>query len=365
MAFTGLPGGEMLGIYSKIRRNFGAEGDTWVDRSRPIAAWLITMVAMVAAMVVLGGLTRLTHSGLSMVEWKPLTGWLPPQGGGEWEEAFAGYRQSPEYKAFNEGMTLSEFKAIFWLEFTHRLWGRLIGVAFFVPFVIFMLKGWVRGPLAVKLAAMFVLGGLQGVLGWYMVKSGLVDQPDVSQYRLAAHLGLALLIMGVMLWVAMGLLDSRPGRGGANSIAAAGIFALVFMTALSGGFVAGLDAGFSYNTFPLMEGGLIPDGLFALDPVSVNFFENVATVQFTHRWLAMFVLVAVAAYWIVAKRARLGRRQRLAANVMAVVAAIQVGLGVSTLVLVVPVPLAAAHQAGAMILFCASLWAVHESMKAG
>lgn len=337
-----------------------------MDRSRPIAAWLITMVAMVAAMVVLGGLTRLTHSGLSMVEWKPLTGWLPPLGEGEWEEAFAGYRQFPEYKAFNEGMTVGEFKVIFWLEFTHRLWGRLIGIAFFVPFVVFMVKGWVRGALAVKLLVMFVLGGLQGVLGWYMVKSGLVDQPDVSQYRLVAHLGLALFIMGVMLWVAMGLLDPRPGKGGgAYPAAAAGVAALVFMTALSGGFVAGLDAGFSYNTFPLMEGELVPDGLFVLDPVLVNFFENVATVQFTHRWLAMSVLAAVAAFWICARRVRQERRRRLAANIMAAVAAIQVGLGVSTLVLVVPVPLAAAHQAGAMVLFCVSLWAVHESMRGG
>ena len=335
-----------------------------MDRSRPIAAWLISIVTMIAAMVVLGGLTRLTHSGLSMVEWKPLTGWLPPQGEGEWGEAFAGYRQFPEYKAFNEGMTLSGFKAIFWLEYTHRLWGRLIGVAFFVPFVVFMVKGWVRGALAVKLLVMFVLGGLQGVLGWYMVKSGLMDRPDVSQYRLAAHLGLALLIMGYMLWVAMDLLDPRPGGGiGALAAAAAGVFALVFVTVLSGGFVAGLDAGFSYNTFPLMEGELLPDGLFALDPVFINFFENVATVQFTHRVLALAVLAAVAAFWIGAQRARLERRQRLAANVMAAVSAIQVGLGISTLVLVVPVPLAAAHQTGAMILFCASIWVVHESMR--
>ena len=335
-----------------------------MDRSRPIAAWLISIVAMIAAMVVLGGLTRLTHSGLSMVEWKPLTGWLPPQGEGEWGEAFAGYRQFAEYKAFNEGMTLSGFKAIFWLEYTHRLWGRLIGVAFFVPFVVFMVKGWVRGALAVKLLVMFVLGGLQGVLGWYMVKSGLMDRPDVSQYRLAAHLGLALLIMGYMLWVAMDLLDPLPGGGiGASAAAAAGVFALVFVTVLSGGFVAGLDAGFSYNTFPLMEGELLPDGLFALDPVFINFFENVATVQFTHRVLALAVLAAVAAFWIGAQRARLERRQRLAANVMAAVSAIQVGLGISTLVLVVPVPLAAAHQTGAMILFCASIWVVHESMR--
>ncbi len=332
-----------------------------MDTSRPIAAWLISIVAMIAAIVVLGGLTRLTHSGLSMVEWKPLTGWLPPLGDREWEEAFAAYRQFPEYKAFNEGMTLSGFKSIFWLEYMHRLWGRLIGVAFFVPFVVFMVKGWVRGALAVKLLVMFVLGGLQGVLGWYMVKSGLVDRPDVSQYRLVAHLGLALLIMGYMLWVAMDLLDPRPGRGGgALAAAAAGVFALVFVTVLSGGFVAGLDTGFSYNTFPLMEGDPWPDGLFALDPVFVNFFENVATVQFTHNVLALAVLAAVAAFWAGAQRARLERRRRLAANVMAAAAAIQVGLGVSTLVFMVPVPLAAAHQAGAMILFCASLWVVHE-----
>ena len=170
--------------------------------------------------------------------------------------------------------------------------------------------------------------------------------------------------MGYVLWVAMDLLDPRPGKGGGTlAAAAAGISALVFVTTLSGGFVAGLDAGFSYNTFPLMEGELLPGGLFALDPVFVNFFENVATVQFTHRVLALAVLAAAAAIWVVARRARQERRRRLAASVMAAVAAIQVGLGISTLVFVVPVPLAAAHQAGAMLLFCVSLWVVHESRR--
>jgi len=236
-----------------------------VDRQRVIAAWLFAVCAMVFAMVVLGGVTRLTHSGLSMVQWRPVSGWLPPLGEAEWEQAFARYRHFPEYRELNPDLTLAGFKGIFWLEYVHRLWGRLIGLAFFVPFAVFLLRGWVDRRLAGKLFVLFLLGALQGLLGWYMVRSGLVERPDVSQYRLAAHLGTAFVIYGAMLWVALGLLHPpsgprpRPARGAWFAYVVVG---LVMLTALSGGFVAGLDAGFAYNTFPLMDGELVPAGLF-------------------------------------------------------------------------------------------------------
>ncbi len=333
-----------------------------MDRARSnrlLAAWLLVLCAMVFAMVVLGGITRLTHSGLSMVEWRPVTGWLPPLDQAAWERIFDMYRQTPEYRAFNQHLTLDGFKSIFWLEFAHRLWGRLMGVVFLVPFAVFVFKGWVDRRLALRLAVVFILGGLQGVLGWYMVKSGLVERPDVSQYRLTAHLAAALLIFGYMLWVALGLLDAGA-RQARSRLApfAAWVGGLIFLTILSGAFVAGLDAGFVYNTFPLMDGGLMPDGFFAMQPFYLNFFEHVPSVQFNHRWLAMIVLAVVVAFWFKARR--LTGRQRRAVNVLAGLAALQVGLGISTLVLGVPVPLAAAHQAVAVLLFGAALWTAHE-----
>ena len=270
-------------------------------RHRAIAFWLLAVAARVFAMVVIGGVTRLTHSGLSMVEWQPVTGWLPPSTEAEWSAVFRQYQRFPEFREVNAGMTVAEFKGIFWLEFIHRLWGRLIGVAFAVPFMVFLLKGWVDRRLAPKLVVIFVLGGLQGVLGWYMVKSGLVDRPDVSQYRLTAHLGAALLIYAYMLWVAFGLLAPEPGPTPRNlSRFAAALAAMVFVTALSGGFVAGLDAGFAYNTFPLMDGELIPEHLFAVTPLYLNFFENVTTVQFTHRLLAITTATLVVVFWFAA-----------------------------------------------------------------
>jgi cytochrome c oxidase assembly protein subunit 15 len=290
-----------------------------------------------------------------------VTGWLPPLTEAEWRAVFQQYQQFPEYREVNAGMTLGEFKGIFWLEFIHRLWGRLIGVAFAVPLLVFLLMGWVDRRLAPKLVVMFVLGGLQGVLGWYMVKSGLVDRPDVSQYRLTAHLGAALLIYAYMLWVAFGLLapNSPPTPHHLSRFGAA-LATLVFVTALSGGLVAGLDAGFAYNTFPLMDGELIPEHLFAVTPLYLSFFEDVTTVQFTHRLLAVTTAALVVAFWFAAAKAPLAARARLAAHALLVAAAVQVTLGIATLVLIVPVPLAAAHQAGAVVLLSAALWAAFE-----
>ena len=332
-----------------------------MERQRYIASWLFIVVAMIFVMIVLGGLTRLTHSGLSMVEWRPISGWLPPLDEETWWQIFALYRASPEYQQFNQGMTLPEFKSIFWLEFIHRLWGRLIGIVFIVPFLVFSFKRWIAKPLAIKFIIMFVLGGLQGVLGWFMVKSGLTDRADVSQYRLAAHLGLGLALFGLVLWVA---LDCLRGRVRAESYrlsqAAFVLVGLIFTTALSGALVAGLDAGLIYNTFPMMGENWIPDGAFDLSPAYLNFFENVAMVQFDHRLLAMTVVICVIVFWVWIRERNITPGAKRSATYLMAMGVIQVVLGVSTLLLVVPVPLAALHQAGAVVLLGFSIWTAHE-----
>ncbi len=328
-----------------------------------IATWLFAVLAMLFVMVVLGGVTRLTQSGLSMVEWHPVTGWLPPTSEAAWRETFQNYQQFPEFRQLNFTMDLTEFKKIFWLEYLHRLWGRLIGVAFFVPLIYFVARHRVDWRLGVKLGTLFVLGGLQGGLGWYMVKSGLAERPDVSQYRLSAHLGAALVIYGYMLWVALGLLFPEPQAppGGRklwwSSLA---VLALIFVTVLSGAFVAGTDAGFAYNTFPLMAGQWVPDGLFDMDPFILNFLENITTIQFEHRLLAETLFVVIAAFWIKARRAALTARARRAFNGLVALAAVQIALGITTLILVVPVALASAHQAGALVLYTFAVWMSHE-----
>jgi heme a synthase len=333
-----------------------------IRSSRPIAIWLLICCAMIFAMVVLGGVTRLTHSGLSIVEWKPLRGVLPPLSTSQWEETFRQYQQYPEYQKINPGMTLEGFKAIFWLEYLHRLWGRLIGFVFLVPLLYFLIKGRITTALLPRLILIFVLGGLQGVLGWYMVMSGLIDRPDVSQYRLTAHLALALLIYGYIFWVALGVLHPRPHHSDWQGLrrGVRGLTALIFITILSGGFVAGLDAGFAYNTFPLMGGRWIPEGLLSLEPSLRNLFENITTVQFDHRVLAILTLLTTTLLWLWSITRPLPARARLALHSLMAAAVMQVGLGISTLLLIVPVPLAAAHQAGALILFSTALWTLHE-----
>ena len=335
-------------------------------RQRPVAAWLFTICAMIYVMVLIGGLTRLTYSGLSMVEWKPLTGWLPPLTTEAWQETFAKYQNFPEYRELNTGMSLDEFKGIFWLEYIHRIWGRLIGIVFLVPFVFFFARGRIDGRLLPKLILMFILGGLQGVLGWYMVQSGLVDEPDVSAYRLVAHLGFALIIYAYVFWIALGV-RGRPGNNipkGLRTFSAV-LAGLVFVTILSGGFMAGINAGFAYNTFPTMDGQWIPEGLFALDPFLVNFFEDVTTVQFTHRLLAATILLLVIVFWFVARRAALPRRAKMAVNAVLAAVLVQVTLGISTLLLVVPTPLAALHQTGGVLLLTTALWASYELRPRG
>ena len=332
--------------------------------NRAVAWWLFACCAMVFATLVIGGVTRLTHSGLSIVEWKPLVGALPPLSHADWLEVFAKYKQTPEFVQRNHDMTLEGFQFIFWWEWAHRLSGRLIGLVFLLPYLWFLFRGRLRGGLALKVFGFFVLGGLQGAMGWYMVKSGLVDDPRVSQYRLAAHLGLAFLVFGLMWWTALGLLQPRgPGHTvppGLTFVRRLGnaLVALLFVMVLSGALVAGIRAGLAYNTFPLMNGHFAPPEMWLLDPWWLNFFSNMATVQFDHRLIAwtLFVLLPWFGWltWRVAPAAR--------AAVVALVLwlAAQLSLGIATLLLKVPLGLAATHQAGAMVLFALLLFTRHR-----
>jgi cytochrome c oxidase assembly protein subunit 15 len=312
---------------------------------------------MIFAMVVIGGITRLTLSGLSITEWQPLTGILPPLSAAAWAAEFEKYQHIPQYRLLNSSMSLADFKTIYWWEYVHRLWGRLIGVAFAVPFLYFLARGRLPRRLLMPLAGILLLGFAQGALGWYMVESGLADRVEVSQYRLVAHLALALAIYGVTLWIALGLpLD--PPRASAAPIwrrAAEVVIALIGLTILAGGFVAGLNAGLTYNSFPLMDGQFVPAGYAQLQPFVRNWFENIAAVQFDHRLLAITTAAAVLLLWLFGSRAALPRPARLALHALLTAAAIQFSLGVSTLLLVVPIPLAAMHQAGAVLLLTAAI----------
>ena len=330
--------------------------------SRIIGLWLLTICSMVFAMIVLGGFTRLTESGLSMTDWRPVTGWLPPLSDVAWQAQFDGYRTSPEYLKINKGMSLSEFKEIFWLEYLHRLWGRIIGLAFALPFAVFVYKRWVNKALMVRLAVLFTLGGLQGVIGWWMVKSGLVDQPGVSQYRLATHLLMAFLIIALGLWFALDLLDAPREDVSVHLRRLSSMtVVVVFVTVFSGALVAGLNAGMVYNTFPLMLGEIFPSESFQLSPWYKNFFEDIPTVQFDHRVLALTTFALVSWVWWVCRAQ--GRDVRTRANVLILAVCVQVMLGISTLLLVVPIGLAAMHQAGAVVLLAASIWLRHSIRK--
>jgi cytochrome c oxidase assembly protein subunit 15 len=312
-------------------------------------------------MVVLGGFTRLTGSGLSMVDWRPLMGWLPPFSDAEWQRVFDLYQQSPEFLKVNSHMDVEAFKGIFWLEFLHRLLGRTIGIVFLLPFIFFFVKGYIQAREWPKYLVMFILGGMQGVLGWYMVKSGLIDNPHVSQYRLTAHLSAAFLIYAYMFWVAMSLLFPAPGKVEhpwyRKSLA---VTILTSVTIISGGFVAGLKAGKIYNTFPMMGDYWVPPGTMALEPFWRNFFDNQTTVQLDHRLLAITTFIVIVSFWFNARKADLPTRTRPAVNALLHTALLQVILGITTLVLSVPVILGATHQAVAMLLFTVSLYILHS-----
>ena len=337
------------------------------DSDKSIAIWLLICCATVFGMIVLGGVTRLTGSGLSMVQWAPIMGILPPLNQEAWQETFNLYQQYPEFQIKNFHMTLDDFKSIFWFEYSHRLLGRGIGIIFFLPFLFFFFTGKVNKSLTPKLLTMFVLGGLQGLMGWYMVKSGLVDDPHVSQYRLTAHLSLAIIIYAYMFWVALDLLS--PNISSATAVKdpklvrfSIIITSMIFITIMSGGFVAGTKAGFAFNTFPLMNGQLIPDGLFSIEPLWRNFFENIITVQFDHRVLATALFLLIPAFWLKTRKLELEPVSKMSIHLLLAALALQITLGISTLLLIVPVSLAAAHQAGAVILLTAALF-VNQQLR--
>ena len=321
---------------------------------RAVAVWLFVCAAFTFAMVVVGGITRLTESGLSIVEWQPIFGALPPLSDADWRALFAKYQATPQYqKVFNE-MGLEGFKGIFWWEYAHRLLGRAIGLIFLLPYLYFLIQGKFDKPLAWKLAGLFVLGGLQGAMGWYMVQSGLVDNPRVSHFRLTAHLGLALVIFSVELWLALGLIKERTGT---TNFLATAVLGLVFLMALSGGFMAGLRAGHAYNSFPLMYGHVVPPEAFMLEPWWRNFFWNVATVQFVHRAIFWLLMMFVPLLWWQVRRSP----AKIAGHHLLAMFVIQAMLGIATLLLAVPVPLAALHQAGAVLLLACALWTAQAS----
>jgi len=331
------------------------------SQNRAVAIWLLICCGLVFVMVVLGGVTRLTGSGLSMVDWRPLMGWLPPLSDAGWQRVFELYQQSPEFLKVNSHMDVDAFKGIFWLEFLHRLLGRTIGIVFLLPFVFFFVRGYIKATEWPKYLLMFILGGMQGVLGWYMVKSGLVDMPHVSQYRLTAHLVAAFIIYAYMFWVAMSLLfptdsnNKHPWYGKTLALTT-----LTAVTIISGGFVAGLKAGKIYNTFPMMGDYWVPPGTMALEPFWRNFFDNMTTVQLDHRVLAITTLFVVIAFWFKARDAGMPARSRPAINALLHTVVLQVALGITTLLLSVPVILGATHQAVAMLLFTVSLYILHS-----
>jgi len=335
------------------------------DNDRTIALWLIAVAILIFAMVILGGVTRLTGSGLSMVEWAPIMGTIPPLSEQEWQETFSKYQQFPEYQQKNIHMNLDEFKGIFVFEYSHRMLGRFIGLAFLLPFLYFMFHKRIRPSLTPKLIVVFVLGGLQGLLGWYMVKSGLVKDPHVSQYRLAAHLSAAILIYTYILWVAWSLLRPHPRNEwvrGVESLRRHSKIAitLIIVMIISGAFVAGTRAGLGFNTFPLMNGQFIPDGLFDISPFYLNFLENKVTIQFDHRLIAYVLMIYIPFVWYKSTKFALNQKSHMAFHILLFAFIIQIILGITTLLMEVPVTLGALHQAGALLVLTAMLYCLHE-----
>ena len=333
---------------------------------RQVATWLLLCAAVIFGMILLGGVTRLTNSGLSMVEWKPLVGVIPPLSEQAWMETFEKYKQFPEYQKINRGMALDDFKYIFMYEYLHRVLGRLIGVMFLLPMLYFAFKGRVRAGLMPKLVLLFFMGGFQGLLGWYMVKSGLVNDPHVSQYRLTAHLGVAVAIYAYMLWLVFDLLfpvrDDARGAGplGRWSLT---LVALVYLMILSGGLVAGTRAGYAYSTWPLMGPTFIPETVYSGTPAWLDMFEDITTIQFNHRMFAYLLFVLINVFALLVYRRGSGSLAKPGALLLVLALWVQVSLGISTLLLHVPVAVAAAHQGGAVALLSAMIFISHVLVR--
>ncbi len=380
-------------------REIHASASVSVPETRPqrsivaVCVWLLIIAAGVFAMVLVGGATRLTGSGLSITEWKPIMGAIPPLSDAAWVEAFQKYKEIPQYELVNKSMGLGEFKSIFWWEWAHRFLGRMLGFMFLLPFTYFLWRRSIPRAFIGRVALLFVLGGSQGALGWFMVQSGLVDRVSVSQYRLAAHLGLAVIIGGYALWLALSLrrlsrpswagstratgstmtisgasLDGRikPGHNNAGrfvsiSVIATALVAAIYLQMLMGAIVAGLKAGHASDTWPLMQGQFVPPDLFAMTPWYLSIFEDPFTAHFIHRIAGYAVAVIAVACAVIVWRDRNGT---LSLPITLVIAALiaQIMLGIATVVYAVPLPFALAHQANAVILFALALWFLHRTL---
>ncbi len=332
-----------------------------------VRIWLLAVAALVLAMVVVGGATRLTGSGLSITEWKPILGALPPLSEAAWQDAFEKYKHIPQYEAVNKGFSLEGFKAIFWWEWSHRLLGRLIGFVFLLPFAYFLLRRAIPKPFIPKVGALFLLGGAQGALGWFMVMSGLTDPSRiaVSQYRLAAHLALATVIAAYAFWLALTIREegqedaAAPAAPPSARLAAIILGALVYLQIIAGAFVAGLKGGYASNTWPLMNGEIVPAGMDQYSPLWMNLFENPLTAQFVHRLIAYFIALYAIVFALT-----VWRRPALRAPAIAIGAATfaQIALGVATIVYDVPLGFALLHQGNSMLVLAASLWAIQRAV---
>ncbi len=334
-----------------------------------VAVWLWSVVALVFAMIVVGGATRLTDSGLSITEWQPILGAIPPLNEADWLTAFEKYKQIPEYHIVNQGMSLEAFKEIYWWEWSHRFLGRIIGIAFGLPLVFFWLTGRLRAGQPLKLLSILALGGLQGAIGWYMVSSGLVDRIDVSQYRLALHLTMAFAILGLLVWFALG--ESRKVRADTQSVSrvvstlAIVLVALVMVQVVLGAFVAGLKAGLVYNTWPDMNGSFLPSTYFAQPLGWHSMFEDHGTVQFHHRIAAYIVgAMALLQAWAV-WRAGIPRAARISAFVLGAAVFTQMAIGIWTLLAQVPLTLGLLHQGGGAVVLAIAVWHLFETRQCG
>jgi cytochrome c oxidase assembly protein subunit 15 len=327
----------------------------WKSQSA-VVLWLMGVATIIIAMVIIGGLTRLTGSGLSITEWDLITGVIPPLNDAQWAQAFAKYQRIPQYAIENRGMTLDGFQEIFWWEWTHRLLGRLVSVVFLVPFIWFAATGTIARKQWPRFIILFVLGGLQGLIGWWMVQSGLETRVTVSQYRLAIHLGAAIILLGAILWTALDYwrgVEARPKPAGRAFV----LTGMIYAQMLLGALVAGLHAGLIYNTWPDMNGQIFPEDSFFLTPLWRNFFENPSLVQFDHR-IGAYAVMAMALF-IFSRAVRLTGEAKKSGKAVAIIATIQVFIGITTLLLNVPQPLAAIHQLTAAALFCAAIWHAH------
>ena len=329
-----------------------------VARLKPVRIWLWVLALMVFCMVLVGGATRLTDSGLSITEWKPIHGIIPPLNEAQWQEELEKYRQIPEYQLINKGMSMSEFQFIYWWEWGHRFLGRMIGFAFLIPFGVFVAQKRIPRWLMPRLAVLFVLGGLQGAIGWWMVASGLVERTDVSQYRLATHLTMAAVIFMSIIWVAESL-RSRPVKYTPDSdrVMLAHWPFLILLQIFLGGLVAGLDAGMGYTTWPLMDGAIIPSGLLIQEPWWRNFFENALTVQFVHRCFAYALLIFAG--FMAWRFARHGEKNVYGSSALLLLGLLltQALIGILTLFYQVPLDLALMHQGGAFVILAyVTIW---------